>query len=277
MSLQSATARVAEIQARIGAIPRRVQARTEFQGVLNDVQRLTGVSPQDADPVATDLTDIAANLQGSGLGAEQNALIARLTSAQPQSLGSMVSGGQDLAQILSQMGLANTTIARQPTSNLAPILAQPAVTATQGGDFNSGSNPGAAVLEGYEIGSGFGSRIHPITKTRRFHSGVDIGAPSGTPITAFDDGVVTFAGPKGGYGNLVTIDHGNGVETRYAHQSQVGVAAGDQIKAGETLGYVGSTGNSTGPHLHFERREQGSAVDPTPYLQATGMTVGKKH
>ncbi len=277
MSLQSATARVAEIQARIGAIPRRVQAQTEFQGVLNDVQRLTGISPQDADPVATDLTDIAANLQGSGLGAEQSALIARLTAAQPQTLGSMVSGRQDLGQILSQMGLANTAIAPQVTSNLAPTIVQTVVPATQAGALNPRSGSGAAVLEGFEIGSGFGERIHPITKTKRFHSGVDIGAPSGTPITAFDDGVVTFAGPKGGYGNLVTIDHGNGVETRYAHQSQVGVAAGDQIRAGETLGYVGSTGNSTGPHLHFERRDQGTAVDPTPYLKATGMTVGKKH
>jgi murein DD-endopeptidase MepM/ murein hydrolase activator NlpD len=276
MSLQSATARVAEIQARIGAIPRRVQAQTEFQGVLNDVQRLTGISPQDADPVATDLTDIAANLQGSGLGAEQSALIARLAAAQPQTLGSMVSGGQDLGQILAQMGLANTAIAPPAATSLAPTSAQTGAPA-QAAVLNPLTGAGAAVLEGFEIGSGFGERIHPITKTKRFHSGVDIGAPSGTPITAFDDGVVTFAGPKGGYGNLVTIDHGNGVETRYAHQSQVGVSAGDQIKAGETLGYVGSTGNSTGPHLHFERRDQGTAVDPTPYLQATGMTVGKKH
>ncbi|MFV1992008.1 MAG: M23 family metallopeptidase [Acidimicrobiales bacterium] len=261
MSLQSATARVAAIQARIGALPGRARGQAEFQGVLNDVQRLTGVSPQDAAPVASNLA--AETYQAASLGADQNDFVARLGYSGTATLGSMISGDQDLEQLLSLLGV------------------QPGVAASQ----NSGAvstqvetlRTSAPVLEGFAIGSGYGNRIHPITKTEQFHPGVDIGAPQGTPIATFADGVVSFAGPKGGYGNMVVVDHGGGVETRYAHQAEVAVQAGDEILAGQTLGYVGSTGNSTGPHLHFEMRESGDTVDPTPYLAATGMSVKGKH
>jgi murein DD-endopeptidase MepM/ murein hydrolase activator NlpD len=115
-------------------------------------------------------------------------------------------------------------------------------------------------------GSGFGFRVHPIFGTRRMHTGIDFGAPSGTPIFAAESGVVFSAGTRGGYGNATVIDHGGGISTLYAHQSRFGVSAGQQVTRGQVIGYVGSTGYSTGPHLHFEVRISGSPVDPAPYL-----------
>jgi murein DD-endopeptidase MepM/ murein hydrolase activator NlpD len=100
----------------------------------------------------------------------------------------------------------------------------------------------------------------------RMHEGIDIGAPAGTPIAAAASGVVIYAGWLGGYGNLVVIDHGGGIATAYAHQSSIAVGVGQQVSQGQTIGYVGSTGHSTGNHLHFEVRVQGSAVDPLGYL-----------
>ncbi len=97
------------------------------------------------------------------------------------------------------------------------------------------------------------------------HRGIDIGAPSGTPIYAAAGGTVFYAGWMGGYGNLILIDHGDGRVTAYAHQSSLAVSGG-QVGRGQVIGYVGSTGDSTGPHLHFELRVDGTAVDPLPYL-----------
>lgn len=116
------------------------------------------------------------------------------------------------------------------------------------------------------IGSGFGPRRHPILGVVRMHRGVDIGAPSGTPIRAAGPGRVLRAGVAGDYGILVTIDHGNGAETRYAHLSRAHVAVGDEVVRGDLIGQVGSTGLSTGPHLHFEVRVDGKPVDPAPWL-----------
>jgi murein DD-endopeptidase MepM/ murein hydrolase activator NlpD len=99
-----------------------------------------------------------------------------------------------------------------------------------------------------------------------FHSGIDISDPEGTPIAAALAGSVVFAGDGGGYGNLVVIDHGGGLATAYAHQSRIGVDEGQSVSQGETIGYVGSTGHSTGNHLHFEVREDGVARNPRGYL-----------
>ena len=101
----------------------------------------------------------------------------------------------------------------------------------------------------------------------RLHAGMDISAPIGTPIVAAAGGTVIFAGWNGGgYGNLVVIDHGGGLSTAYAHQSQVATSVGQRVGTGQVVGYVGSTGSSTGPHLHFETRVNGSAVNPRQYL-----------
>jgi murein DD-endopeptidase MepM/ murein hydrolase activator NlpD len=114
--------------------------------------------------------------------------------------------------------------------------------------------------------SRFGNRSNPIGGGTGFHAGIDIAVSSGTPIRACRGGTVMIAGWQGGYGNAVVIDHGGGMATLYGHQSALGVSVGEQVLAGEVIGYVGSTGNSTGPHLHFEVRIAGNPVDPMPYL-----------
>jgi len=116
------------------------------------------------------------------------------------------------------------------------------------------------------ISSDFGSRFHPIDKRTRFHGGMDIAVPTGTTVSAAAEGTVVFAGRKGGYGNLVIVEHPDGRETRYAHLSSISVAAGDPVTQGQPIALSGSTGRSTGPHLHFEIREEGVAVDPRRFL-----------
>jgi murein DD-endopeptidase MepM/ murein hydrolase activator NlpD len=110
--------------------------------------------------------------------------------------------------------------------------------------------------------SEFGMRKHPIKKTHTMHKGIDIGAPRGTPIHSVKEGIVKVAGDRGGYGNVVIVDHGEGLSTTYAHCHSLNVKPGQKIKANQIIATVGSTGNSTGPHLHFEVRENGKAVDP---------------
>jgi murein DD-endopeptidase MepM/ murein hydrolase activator NlpD len=116
------------------------------------------------------------------------------------------------------------------------------------------------------IVSGFGYRTHPVYGTTRFHSGVDIGAACGQPIFAAEEGTVLSAGYNGGYGNATVIDHGGGLSTLYAHQSSIGVSSGQKVSRGQQIGLVGTTGLSTGCHLHFEVRVNGEPVDPVPYL-----------
>lgn len=116
------------------------------------------------------------------------------------------------------------------------------------------------------ITSPFGTRVHPITGAERSHAGIDFGAPSGTPVAAAAAGTVTFAGGAGGYGLLVIIDHGAGLTTRYAHLSRFAVTGGQRVATGQAIGTVGSTGLSTGPHLHFEARVDGVARDPARWL-----------
>ena len=115
------------------------------------------------------------------------------------------------------------------------------------------------------VSSPYGTRFHPILKTYRMHSGIDYAAPTGTPIMAPADGVVSFAGVKGGYGNAIMLNHRKGMETLYGHMSAFvsGVSAGKSVKAGDVIGFVGSTGRSTGPHLHYEVRINGQIVDPS--------------
>ncbi|HEY9738654.1 MAG TPA: peptidoglycan DD-metalloendopeptidase family protein [Trichocoleus sp.] len=116
------------------------------------------------------------------------------------------------------------------------------------------------------ITSGFGARVHPILRSRRFHAGVDFGASQGTPIRAADTGRVIFAGWYGGYGQAVIIDHGSGLTTLYGHCSRLMVSEGQSVQQGQVIAAVGSTGLSTGPHLHFEVRRNGSPVNPMGYL-----------
>ena len=137
----------------------------------------------------------------------------------------------------------------------------------QSGDKNVGGSTGTMTwpAEG-EITSPFGWRVHPIFGTQRLHTGIDIGADYGDAIRAADGGVVIHSDWMGGYGNAVIIDHGNGISTLYAHNSQLLVSEGQTVAKGQTVARCGSTGYSTGPHLHFEVWQNGSPVNPLNYL-----------
>jgi len=135
---------------------------------------------------------------------------------------------------------------------------------------NSGINGSVSVwpTPGYQyITSTFGYRIHPITKKKALHTGVDIGAPHGAKIISAGAGIVIYSGWYGAYGNAVIIDHGNGISTLYGHMSSRAVSTDQAVVPGQVIGYVGSTGWSTGPHLHFEVRKDGVPVDPMTYFR----------
>jgi murein DD-endopeptidase MepM/ murein hydrolase activator NlpD len=119
--------------------------------------------------------------------------------------------------------------------------------------------------------SGFGDRQDPFSGEGSFHTGVDISATLGTPVHVAADGVIYTAEYAGHYGKLVIVDHGNGMRTWYAHLSRFDVIPGQEIRRGEVLGYSGATGRVTSPHLHFEVRMGGSAVNPYPYLSQSAM------
>jgi murein DD-endopeptidase MepM/ murein hydrolase activator NlpD len=117
------------------------------------------------------------------------------------------------------------------------------------------------------LSSGYGYRIHPVYRVRKMHTGIDIAVSSGTPIRAAAPGKVVHAARWGGYGNCVIVDHGGGMATLYAHCSRIAVKNGATVEQGDVVGYVGSTGLSTGPHLHFEVRKDGRHVDPMSLLK----------
>ncbi len=119
----------------------------------------------------------------------------------------------------------------------------------------------------YKISSPFGYRIHPILKTKKLHTGIDIAIPYGKPISAAQSGTVVYAGWMGGYGKAILIDHGGGYATLYAHNSKLVVKKGETVEKGEKISECGSTGQSTGAHLHFEVRKDGDYVDPLEYVK----------
>jgi murein DD-endopeptidase MepM/ murein hydrolase activator NlpD len=135
-----------------------------------------------------------------------------------------------------------------------------------GGDDNSGLG---LPVHG-RLTSGFGERFHPILGYKRFHKGVDLAAAAGTPIVAAADGRVVSAGWHGGYGQLVQIAHVGGLETNYGHMSRIAARIGEVVRKGEVIGYVGSTGLSTGPHLHFEVTRNGQPVNPMSVKMSAG-------
>ncbi len=173
----------------------------------------------------------------------KQARLADLTEAERQALGEI----EALQQVSAELAAKIRAAQARSASSSAPTDTAPSAA----GFIWPVSGP---------ITSPFGWRWG------RMHEGIDIGAPSGTPIHAVAAGTVIYAGLLGGYGNLVVIDHGGGLASAYGHQSSVAVAIGESVAQGQVIGYVGSTGHSFGPHLHFEVRVNGAAVDPLGYL-----------
>jgi murein DD-endopeptidase MepM/ murein hydrolase activator NlpD len=126
------------------------------------------------------------------------------------------------------------------------------------------------------ITSSFGERVDPFNGEGAFHSGLDISVPYGTPIHASADGVVTFADIMNGYGNLIELDHGHGISTRYGHLSGFAIASGQHVRRGQVIGYVGATGRTTGAHLHYEVRVQNVPVNPHKYLRTTTAQLSQQ-
>lgn len=159
------------------------------------------------------------------------------------------------------------------TSSEAPVLvdamAAGAMMLPPGLGPGGGGELGYPVRAGSPMTSPYGYRVHPVTGVHKLHTGVDFGGGMGAPIFAAGDGIVTRSGPSTGYGNLVVIDHGNGLTTWYAHMypNQIMVRTGDRVTRGQHIAAIGNSGWSTGPHLHFEVRRNGVPVDPMPYIQ----------
>jgi murein DD-endopeptidase MepM/ murein hydrolase activator NlpD len=156
-----------------------------------------------------------------------------------------------------------------PTANLAAAsrIAPAASFGAKPFASTGVSIPSRMPVERVNLTSDYGTRIHPVLGGRRAHKGIDLAAPVGTPIYATADGVVGRADWFSSYGLYVSIEHGGNLQTRYGHMSRLNVAAGQQVRKGDIIGFVGSTGRSTGPHLHYEVRVAGEAVSPLPYLQ----------
>ena len=133
-------------------------------------------------------------------------------------------------------------------------------------ELDRNSTPSRDPIADSYVTSGYGGRSDPIRGGRQFHKGVDFEADVGDPVLAVADGVVSFAGPRAGYGNTVEIDHGNGYVTRYAHNSRLSTRVGDLVRSGQQIARAGSTGRSTGPHVHLEVWENGRAVNPRKFL-----------
>ncbi|MBR4945172.1 MAG: peptidoglycan DD-metalloendopeptidase family protein [Peptococcaceae bacterium] len=188
---------------------------------------------------------------------EKSAELAAATQAQQQLVNQINSDLNAQFEILEDLEAESKAIASQ----IKAIQAK--------NSSNNTSAPGAYVWpcpSSRLITSEYGYRIHPIQGTKKMHTGIDIGAKSGTDIVAAAGGTVIMAQYYGGYGNCVIVDHGGGVSTLYAHMSKIGVSNGQKVSAGQSIGKVGSTGNSTGPHLHFEVRINGNTQNPRNYV-----------
>ena len=181
--------------------------------------------------------------------------------------------------IMAAEDAANATIDKLVAELEAQRAAEAAAAAAAGGGGSGGGGGNANATGSFlwpvasyvYVSSRFGLRVHPITGEKKSHTGIDIASNQGTAVYASDGGGVTLAGWNGGYGNCIMIDHGNGYVTLYGHLSSISVSVGQTVSQGATIGAVGSTGNSTGPHLHFEVLKNGTRIDPEQFF--SGLTI----
>jgi len=172
----------------------------------------------------------------------------------------------DVTSSLDQLGALRTSaLTGAATVGISLGLTRNATTADW---FRANSAPNLWPVEG-QVTASFGERIDPFNGEGAFHSGVDIGSSYGHAVLAPADGVITFADFQGGYGKAVMMDHGHGISTRYGHLSGFAVTPGQHVHRGDTIGYVGTSGRSTGPHLHYEVRINDTPVNPYKYLRMT--------
>ncbi|MEX2256829.1 MAG: peptidoglycan DD-metalloendopeptidase family protein [Acidimicrobiia bacterium] len=229
-----------------------VQRVTRLRQKLETQRRALEAQKAQADQAAADAQAVRDELTG---------LRTEIEPARAEAAAQEQAEADVVASIQAQKGDFEAELAslQAASDSIAARLRAIGAASGEAGDCQARPVPG-------EIGSPFGPRFHPVLHYTRMHTGADMRAGSGTPIHACRSGEVVIAGSQGGYGNAVVVNHGGGMATLYAHQSQIAASVGQQVAAGDVIGYVGSTGMSTGPHLHFEVRLSGNPVDPAPYL-----------
>ena len=237
------------------------QLRTEKDQLKNNYSRLEQVA-KERDVQVASLGSIAGEVSALyGLKAQPTLVTA--TSEQIQA--DEVSSSLDQLHALRTSALTGATMV-----GLTMGLTRNVTTADW---IKANSAPNLWPVEGQVTGS-FGERIDPFNGEGAFHSGVDIGSSYGHPIVAPADGVVTLTDTMGGYGKTIMLFHGNGISTRYGHLSGFAVTTGQHVQRGDVIGYVGESGRSTGPHLHYEVRINDTPVNPYKYLRMTVAHTG---
>lgn len=232
------------------------QLRTEKDQLKTNYSRLEQVA-KERDLQVASLGSIASEVSALyGLKAQPTLV----TASAEQIHDAEVSSSLDQLHALRTSALTGATMV-----GLTMGLTRNVTTADW---IKANSAPNLWPVEGQVTGS-FGERIDPFNGEGAFHSGVDIGSSYGHPIVAPADGVVTVTDTMGGYGKTIMIDHGNGISTRYGHLSGFAVTAGQKVQRGDVIGYVGESGRSTGPHLHYEVRINDTPVNPYKYLRMT--------
>jgi murein DD-endopeptidase MepM/ murein hydrolase activator NlpD len=206
------------------------------------------------------------NALGQDVGNLRN--VVRSAGINPDSLARKIAGGEGGPEIpLDQVRIEGIS---DPGFTRAYLSAAAVLDQLNGLSAAVGHVPLAPPVSSasFDKSSGFGPRVDPFTRRYAFHSGVDFAGPWGSVVHATAPGVVVFAGNRGGYGNMVEVDHGFGIHTRYGHLSAIGVKIGTQVEKGANLGRVGSTGRSTGPHVHYEVWYDDVAKNPTNFIEA---------
>ena len=243
----------------------------------NEIQAI-GVQLEEDRKVQSEQAIIAEDAKNIKLEkvAEQQALIDMMQNDKEiynRQYDEMMAASNQVAQLIQESkyrAAAEEARRQQEAARQAQIAAQGSYETSDDGNYQAyipATNSGAMIwpISG-PITSEFGWRNHPIFGGQRFHSGLDIGGDYGMPIHAAQSGVVSHAGWIGGYGNTVMIDHGGGIVTLYGHNESLAVDVGQYVNQGDVIAYCGSTGNSTGPHCHFEVRLDGEPVSPYNYL-----------
>ena len=240
-------------------VSRYNELRTEKEDLRNRDSRLEQVAKE---------RDIQVASLGS-LASEVSALYS--LKSEPLVTTSEQFQDADVSSSLDQLfALKSTALSGAATIGISLGLSKNVTTADW---LRASAAPNLWPVEGQVTGS-FGERIDPFNGEGAFHSGVDISAGFGQPVMAPADGVVVFADFMGGYGRAIVLDHGHGITTRYGHLANFAVISGQRVQRGDTLGYVGLSGRSTGPHLHYEVRINDTPVNPHKYLRITVAHAG---
>jgi murein DD-endopeptidase MepM/ murein hydrolase activator NlpD len=244
------SASVAQIEPRIARLATQVGALRDFEGRLNTPRPAPRASAEPALSAPASAADLSVTDGAGGPALPPR----RCSELVPQA-----QGHADADRTRRQLDCIAATLSALEQQTADHELAYAAF-------------PGRMPADGARFGSPYGNRSDPFTHRLSFHPGVDLVAKTGTPILAAAGGRVVFAGEKGGYGNALEIDHGNGLVTRYGHASRIVAHVGDLVLPRQYVADVGSTGRSTGPHLHFEVLVNGAPVNPVDYLALFART-----